>query len=562
MVLAETTLPYFTSVIALIAAATYYLGKWYRDKQIAETTVLNELEGLGKTRAGGKGIEGTVVVAGGSIAGLLTAKVCSNHFSRVLIVEPEGWLSTAAGTFDDKNSTKEGNGKKPNPRTRVQQYIAFHNYHVLTLLGLNRLFPSFETEARKLDPIAIIPADVNFHYNGIPLKVPLKFYRGDLPKMLSVARPSYETLLRKFVRNECHNVEFVAGTVTGINLDASHQVAGLSQRVQSVNIRSEDGIETTEPVVLIADCTGPTTAGLKWITAVDKSPQVSKDVYDPKMHYTTCEFEVDPAIMEKVDFPGGYSNGRALYVGVPDSRIEHRTMLMFRREHNTLQIICGGWDVTDRPRSVDDIRTFLQQIKGAQPMPAYIFQILDALESNNCDLSATFHDARCPPCYIVKYHEILDKLPTNFIALGDSLLRLNPVRGQGCTKAMVGAAILSSLLHKCRPELDANTGSQVLPHDFTKNFFKQQHKRTESLWIETKADDYGWDTTVPVEGETLKEGAFLRWYGRNFVNLTTKSEYAALILFRSSMFIAPGSDAISPYVALLVAWTGFKEYLG
>ncbi|KZT32362.1 hypothetical protein SISSUDRAFT_1066990 [Sistotremastrum suecicum HHB10207 ss-3] len=561
MVLTEATLPSITSIIALVAAAIYWSGKWYRDKQIAETTVLNELDGLGKTRVEGKRIEGTVVVAGGSIAGLLTAKVCSNHFSRVLIVEPEGWLSTAAGTFDDKNSTKEGNGKKPNPRTRVQQYIAFHNYHVLTLLGLNRLFPSFEAEARKLDPIAIIPAD------------------GDLPKMLSVARPSYETLLRKFVRNECHNVEFVAGTVTGINLDASHQVAGLSRRVQSVNIRSQDGIETTEPVVLIAgklffsfsnytaevcilDCTGPTTAGLKWITAVDKSLQVSKDVYDPKMHYTTCEFQVDPSIMEKVEFPGGYSSGRALYVGVPDSRIEHRTMLMFRREHNTLQITCGGWDVTDRPRSVDDIRIFLQQIKGANPMPAYIFQILDALETNNCDLSATFHDARCPPCYIVKYHEVLDRLPTNFIALGDSLLRLNPVRGQGCTKAMVGAAILSDLLHKCQPEFDANTGSQVLPHDFAKNFFKEQHKRTESLWIETKADDYGWDTTVPVEGESLKEGAFLRWYGRNFVNLTTKSEYAALILFRSSMFIAPGSDAISPYVALLVAWTGLKEYFG
>ncbi|KZT32360.1 hypothetical protein SISSUDRAFT_1066988 [Sistotremastrum suecicum HHB10207 ss-3] len=578
--LMQTPLAYVASLIALIVVATVYLGKWYRNKQIAETTVLNELDGLGKTRVGGNRIEGTVVIAGGSIAGLLTAKVCSNHFSRVLIVEPEAWLSTTAGTVDDTYSTKQGDGKKPNPRTRVQQYISLHNYHVLTLLGLNQMFPSFEAEARKIDPDAIVSADVKFHFNGRPMKAPLGFYKANLPKLLSVARPSYETLLRKFVRKECDNVEFVVGTVTGINLDASHQAVGHGRRVQSVNIRSKDGVETTEPVLLVVDCTGPTMAGLKWINATDKPLQIPKDVYDPKMHYTTCEFEVDPTIMEKVEFPGGYINARAFYVGLPDSRIERRTMLMFRRENHTLQISCGGWDVTDRPRSVDDIRTFLKQIKGAEPIPAYIFQILDALEDNGCDASATFHDDRCrknilpmlhvivnrsfwgvAPCYFVKYHEVVDKLPANLISLGDSVMRLNPVRGQGCTKAMVGAATLSGLLHQFQPVFDAHTGTRILPHDFAKKFYKSQFKRIESLWIETKADDYGWDTTVPVEGETLKEGAFLRWYVRNFVNLTTKNEYAATVLFNSSMFIAPASDVIGPKIALMVAWAGLQEYL-
>ncbi|KZS95627.1 hypothetical protein SISNIDRAFT_408595 [Sistotremastrum niveocremeum HHB9708] len=559
--LTGTTLPFIASVIGLITATTLLFGRWYRNKQIAETTVLNELGGLGTQRVDGKRIAGTVVVAGGSIAGLLTAKVCSNHFSRVLVVEPEGWLSTAAGTVDDTYFTKEGNGKKPNPRTRVQQYISLHNYHVLTLLGLNQMFPSFEAESRKIDPDAIISGDVKFHFNGKPMKAPLEFYKGNLPKLLSVARPSYETLLRKFVRKECENVEFIVGTVTGINSDPSHQADGFGRRVRSVNIRSKDGVETTEPVLLVVDCTGPTMAGLKWINAPDKSLQVPKDVYDPQMHYTTCEFEVDPAIMEKVEFPGGYINARAFYVGLPDSRIERRTMLMFRRENSTRKlylISCGGWDVTDRPRSVDDIRTFLKQIKGAEPIPTYIFQILDALEDNGCDASATFHDDRCPPCYFVKYHEVADRLPTNLISLGDSVMRLNPVRGQGCTKAMLGAATLSGLLHQCQPLLDIHTATQVLPHNFAKTFYKTQFKRIESLWIETKADDYGWDTTVPVEGETLKDGAFLRWYARHFVDLTTKNEYAAAVLFNSSMFIAPASDVISPRIALMVAWAGLK----
>lgn len=63
--LMQTPLAYVASLIALIVVATVYLGKWYRNKQIAETTVLNELDGLGKTRVGGNRIEGTVVIAGG-----------------------------------------------------------------------------------------------------------------------------------------------------------------------------------------------------------------------------------------------------------------------------------------------------------------------------------------------------------------------------------------------------------------------------------------------------------------------------------------------------------------
>lgn len=50
--------------------------------------------------------------------------------------------------------------------------------------------------------------------------------------------------------------------------------------------------------------------------------------------------------------------------------------------------------MADRPRSAADIRAFASDIKSACLIPDYVFQILDVLEKNNCDKSATFNDIR------------------------------------------------------------------------------------------------------------------------------------------------------------------------
>lgn len=82
------------------------------------------------------------------------------------------------------------------------------------------------------------------------------------------------------------------------------------------------------------DCTGSSTAAIKWLSVLPDPVIVPKQVHDPKMRYTNCEYIVDPAIMEKVDFPGGYANASMIYLFHPDYRMEHRTLLIWKREHN------------------------------------------------------------------------------------------------------------------------------------------------------------------------------------------------------------------------------------
>ena len=63
-----------------------------------------------------------------SIAGLATARVCHDHFERVVIVEPEAWLATEEGWKPDSDPTKR-------VRVRVLQYQALSgDLHPTSLL--------------------------------------------------------------------------------------------------------------------------------------------------------------------------------------------------------------------------------------------------------------------------------------------------------------------------------------------------------------------------------------------------------------------------------------------
>lgn len=78
---------------------------------------------------------------------------------------------------------------------------------------------------------------------------------------LCMTRPGFEPMMRKMVMATVNNVEFVNGTVTGIRVSEDRKT------VTHAIIRhkdSEKGEETVECKIM-ADCTGPSTAALKWL---------------------------------------------------------------------------------------------------------------------------------------------------------------------------------------------------------------------------------------------------------------------------------------------------------
>lgn len=107
-----------------------------------------------------------------SVAGLLAARVCADHFTSVVVVETEQWLTTEAGRSFREHEyrvTDDGVRIRTNPRSRVLQYTTQHCtrrdrlpfrasdlltrlvYQSMSLTILRRLFPQIETEVARID---------------------------------------------------------------------------------------------------------------------------------------------------------------------------------------------------------------------------------------------------------------------------------------------------------------------------------------------------------------------------------------------------------------------------
>lgn len=100
------------------------------------------------------------------------------------------------------------------------------------------------------------------------------------------------------------------------------------------------------------------------------------------------------------------------------------------------------------------------------------------------------------PCSNIQYHKVPD-LPVNFVAVGDSVLQLNPIyayvfivismtatesgRSQGCSKAMMGATTLNSLLASCRPTSRPGK-TDLLPLNLSQSYFRDVGHHGQALW--------------------------------------------------------------------------------
>lgn len=80
-----------------------------------------------------------------SVAGLLTAKVCSDHFENAVVVEPEEWVTTPEGYTGSPR--KELADKK---RSHVSQYKATHVLKPFLIQTLLRWFPDLREECNKI----------------------------------------------------------------------------------------------------------------------------------------------------------------------------------------------------------------------------------------------------------------------------------------------------------------------------------------------------------------------------------------------------------------------------
>ncbi|KAF8529996.1 hypothetical protein JB92DRAFT_2859327 [Gautieria morchelliformis] len=522
-------------------------------------TAMYDIPSLGVLRSKDLRISGTAVVCGGSIAGLLSARVCADHFESVVMVEPEESVTRLDDDHHGEKSTLV-----VQKRSRVPQYTSFHTYQSFMTLAVRKLFPNFDQEVVKTGA-RVISADYKLHVAGVPIEAPWHQYTANnFPTITSLTRAGLETFIRRLVLATCPNVKYVPGAVIALVRSESSADA-----IDSVRVRSREGEESNILATLVIDCTGPARCGFRWLqdpsftSTTGTEQQVSplplealKHTYDPKMAYTTCAFDVPPALMPPIKalrFPEEFEAAGFLYVNTADPSTDSRNVIIALKGKRSVQFVCGGWDVRERMTSIDDIKKFLSEMVVLHPFPDWIFRLLGLFEEEQ--VPSTYVYARCPPSVYIQFH-LAKNIPPNFIAIGDSVLNLNPVRGHGCTKACVEAVTLNGLLVKCAATPTGNTKGtgNLLPKDFSRNFFHLQAKRTGALWDTYKSEDYAWKTTTPAKGDSLHTGAWRRAYGKALLQLATKDRDVSAVLWHAANWLTPSTDQFSPIIILKLAW--------
>ncbi|NJO40602.1 MAG: 2-polyprenyl-6-methoxyphenol hydroxylase-like oxidoreductase [Cyanobacteria bacterium CRU_2_1] len=379
------------------------------------------------------------IVIGGSMAGLLAARVLTAHFDRVTVIE------------------RDQLPEQPELRQGVPQ--ASH-VHVLLTKGqhiLEQLFPGLEAE------LGVMGApEVNWTND-----CPWFGFEGWMPRSSSglTTRPCSRVLLEWLVRRRLTtfpNLKFLeACQVKGLLTNDRHtKVTGV--KLLDRNYNQSDALAAD----LVVDASGRNSLLPQWLTALGYSSP-TKTVINSFLGYSTRWYER----------PEGFQADWKAMVIMSKPPHERRGGVIVPVEGNrwalTVSGVGGDYPPTEEAGFLEFVRSLRNPI---------LYDVIKEAKP----LSPVYGYRRTENCW--QHYETLARLPQGIVAIGDSVCAFNPVYGQGMTTAALGAQILDRCLHqqfRCREDV---TG-------LSQRFQKQLAQVLETPWLMATGEDFRWETT-------------------------------------------------------------------
>lgn len=335
------------------------------------------------------------VVIGGSLAGLFAARVLSDHFDRVTILER-----------DPVNDVPES--RKGQPQTV--------HLHGLLTQGLDLIQDFFPGINQALTEGGALTGDfaekVIWHQFG---GYKVQFASG-LPGM-TMSRPFLEWQIRRRVQ-ELPNVALRSSfAVNSLITDAERRrVVGVTG-TDRANAHQEERLTAD----LVVDASGRGSPALKWLEALGY-PKPEEEEVKIKVGYATRLYRRNPqdqfAVMISSHPPSGT-----------------RGAYLFPIENDRWIVTAGGF-LGDYP-PIDEAG-FLEFLRSL-PAP-HIYSILSRAQP-----LSEIHPYRYPSS-LRRHYEKLNRFPEGYLVIGDAFASFNPIYGQGITSAAMQAQALSQLL--------------------------------------------------------------------------------------------------------------------
>ena len=378
------------------------------------------------------------VVIGGGLGGMCAARVLSQHFERVTLLERDALPKDAAH-------------RKGVPQSR--------HPHVMLDRGrreLEALFPGWGDALRERGAL-------NFDA-GVDLAT-LQPDRWSTRRRtgrvaLCASRLLIESVIRDRVRS-APRVTIVEGVEVSDLLpapDDSRRIAGVSARQLGAQLTSRIDAD------LVVNCSGRSSRVPQWLERLG-FPAIEREEIDADAGYSTCWYQAPPASQRPAQWwwKGVFLNPSSQ----PKRPQDYYFALLLPIENDRFLLTLASWGGRQLPVDHESFAALCARLRS--PIVA------DAVAISK-PISPIFH--RRGMQNIWHHYERWDG-PTGFISVADAVCAFNPVYGQGMTSAAVCAQILRELLG----EMDAADAG------FPGAFFKRQAEFVRQPWALSVARD-------------------------------------------------------------------------
>jgi len=433
------------------------------------------------------------VVIGASMAGLLAARVLSDHFERVTIIERDRLTGMDV--------------RKGVPQGRQSHGLLSKGAAVLEDLFPD-LFPALlKGGATEVD----MGADFRWYQFGAR-KVQ---FPSDI-RAYSQSRPWLEGEIRQRVASRS-NVRLLDGHEVA-RLNTSHSF----RRVSGVQVRSVAGERREEEVTadLVVDASGRGSQAPHWLKALGyghvEEAEVKVDVgYATRLYRRATQVPADWKIL-------------AVF-GTPPQ--EKRIGFALPLEGERWSVSVSGW-LKDYPPT--DEAEFLDYVRSL-PSPA-LYELIKDAEPLTPVASYRFAANRR------RYYERMSQLPEGFVVMGDALCSFNPVYGQGMTVAAIEAETLQTCLRQRQRQRREMAG-------FARQFQKAIARTVNVAWLFTTSEDFRYPET---EGKRPLGMGFFHWYSRRLLEAAVDTPRLALSFYQVIHMLKPPMALFAPRVLAAV----------